>query len=55
MASRVCWYGHVLKMDEHGHVLRALEFMVEGLRKNGRQRVHGRSLEVDLSREDALC
>ena len=36
MANSVCWYGHVLKI-ENGHVLRkALDFEVEGKRKKGR-------------------
>ena len=34
MANSVCWYGHVL-WREDGHVLRrALDFEVEGQRKN---------------------
>ena len=35
MANSVCWYGHVL-MIEDGHVLRTLDFEVEGQRKKGR-------------------
>ena len=36
MAISVCWYGHVLRRED-GHVLRrALDFQVEGKRKNGR-------------------
>ena len=36
MANSVCWYDHVL-WREDGHVLRkALDFEVEGQRKNGR-------------------
>ena len=35
MASNVHWYGHVLRRED-GHVLRrALDFEVEGQRKNG--------------------
>ena len=43
MVSSVSWYGHVLKRED-GHVLRrALDFEVEGQRKKGRQRGHGKS------------
>ena len=35
-ANGVRWYGHVLKRDVGGHVLRkALEFEVKGKRKRG--------------------
>ena len=36
MANSVCWYGHVLGRED-GHISRrALNFEVEGQRKNGR-------------------
>ena len=42
MANSVRWYGHVLKRED-GHVLRrALDFEVEGQRKEG-GRGHGNS------------
>ena len=34
MANNVCWYGHVLRED--CHILRALDFEVEGQRKKGK-------------------
>ena len=38
MANSVCWYGHVLRRED-GHVLRrALDFEVDGQRKNCRLR-----------------
>ena len=61
MSNSVRWYGHVLRRED-GHVLRrALDFEVEGQRKNGRlkqtwkKQVGGESVKVDLRREDALC
>ena len=42
MANSVHWYGHVLRRED-GHVLRrALDFEVEGQRKKGSQRGHGK-------------
>ena len=35
MANNVCWYGHVLRRED-GHILRALDFDIEGQRKKGR-------------------
>ena len=35
MANSVRWYGHVMK-GEDGHIIRALDFEVEGQRKKGR-------------------
>ena len=61
MASSVCWYGHVLRR-ENGHVLRrALDFVVEGQKKNGwpkrtwKKQVEEESVKIGLRREDALC
>ena len=58
MASSVHWY--VLRRED-GHVLRTLDFEVEGQRKKGRQRrtwkkeVGEESVKVGLRRVDALC
>ena len=42
MVNSVRWYGHVLRRED-GHVLRkALDFEVEGQRKKGRRRGHGK-------------
>ena len=38
MASSVCWYGHVLRREDYHILRRALDFEVEGQRKNGRPR-----------------
>ena len=61
MASCVHWYGHVLRRED-GHVLRrALDFEVEGQRKNvkpkstWKRQVEEESVEFGLRREDALC
>ena len=61
MADSVCWYGYVLRRVR-GHVLRrALDFEVEGQRKNGRpkrtwkKQVEEESVKVDLRREDVPC
>ena len=35
MAKSVCWYGHVLRRED-GHVLRSLDFEIEGQRKKGK-------------------
>ena len=58
-ANGVRWYGHVLRRDD-GHVLRkALEFEVEGKRKQGRPRktwrlqVEKERKSVGLKKEDA--
>ena len=60
MANSVCWYGHVLRIED-GHVLRrALDFEVEVQRKKGRQKmtwkkqVEEESMKVGLRRKDAL-
>ena len=57
MASRVRWYGHVLRRED-GHVLRrAFEFEVEGQRKKGilmrrwKKQVEEESVKVGLSFE----
>ena len=43
MEDSVYWYGHMLRRDG-GHALRrALHFEVEGRRKKGGRRGHGRS------------
>ena len=43
MESNVCWYGYVLRRED-GHVLRrALDFEVDGHRKNLGQGGHGGS------------
>ena len=61
MANSVHWYGHVLRRED-GHVLRrALDFEVEGQRKNWRPnrtwkgQVEEESMRVGLRRKDALC
>ena len=61
MANSVCWYGHVLRRVD-GYVLRrALDFEVDGQRKNRRLRrrwkkqVEEEAVTVGLRREDALC
>ena len=43
MANSVCWYGHVLRREGGLVLRRALNFEVEGQRKNGGQRGHGKS------------
>ena len=43
MTNSVCWHVHVLRR-KNGHILRrALDLEVEGHRKKGRQRGHGKS------------
>ena len=61
MANSVCWYGHVLRRED-GHALRrALDFEVEGQRKQGKpmwmwkNQVEEESMKVGVRREDALC
>ena len=61
MANSVRWYGHVLRRED-GHVLRrALDFEVEGQRKQLRpkrtwiKQVEEESMKVGLRRVDALC
>ena len=59
MANSVRWYGHVLRRED-GHVLRrALEFEVEGQRKERPKRKWERQVEEEcdgwLRMEDALC
>ena len=61
MANSVRWYGHVLRRQD-GHVFRrALDFEVEGQRKNGmlkrawKKQVEEESANVGLRREDAIC
>ena len=61
MANSVHWYGHVLRRED-GHILRwALDFEVEGQRKNGspkgiwKKQVEEESMRVGLRRKDALC
>ena len=58
-ANRVRWYGHVVRRDE-GHVLkRALDFEVDGKRKQGQPKkmpkkyVEEESKKVGLRRKDA--
>ena len=59
--SSVRWNSHVLRRED-GHILRrALDFEVEGQRKNGKtnrtwkKQVEEESVMVDLRKEDALC
>ena len=61
MATSVYWYDHVL-MREDSHVLKkALEFDVDGqrrkerLRRTWKMQIEEESMEVGMSREDALC
>ena len=61
MANRVRWHSHVLRRED-GHVLRkALDFEVEGQRKEGRLRRTWKeqdeegSVKAGLRMEDALC
>ena len=61
MANIDCWHGHVLRRED-GHALRrALDFVIEGQRKNGRpmrtwkKQVEEESMKVGLRKEDALC
>ena len=60
MANSVHWYGHVLRRVD-GHVLRALDFEVEGQRKKGRpkktwkRQYEEESVKVGLRMEDVLC
>ena len=55
MANSVCWYGHVLRRDD-GHVLRAIDFEVEGQRKKvwlkrtWQKRVEEESVKVEKAR-----
>ena len=61
MTNSFHWYGHVL-MRFGGHILRrALDFEVDGQRKNRELRMTWKkqfeeeSVKVGLRREDALC
>ena len=59
MANSVSWYGHVLRRED-GHVLRALDFEVEGQRKKRQYRtwknqVDKEIVKVGLRREKILC
>ena len=61
MANSVCWYGHVLRREDHHVLRRALDFKVESQRKIGRPRKTRKrqedegSVKIGLRREDALC
>ena len=62
MIISVCWYGHVLRREDGGLVLRrALDFEVEVQRKIDRSKITWKkqvdeeSVKVGLRREDALC
>ena len=59
--NSVHWHGHVLRRED-GHISRrALDFEVEGQRKNGRSKrtwkkqVEEESMKVGLRRKDELC
>ena len=61
MASSMCWYGHILRLED-GHALRrALVYEVQGQRRKGRlnrtwrKQAEQDSTRVGLSREDAFC
>ena len=59
MANSVSRYGHVLRRED-GHVLRALDFEVEGQRKKRQNRtwknqVDKEIVKVGLRREKILC
>ena len=61
MANSVCWYGHVLRIED-GYVLRrSLDFEVEGQRKKGRSKSTWRkqaeeeSVNAGLRSKNAFC
>ena len=60
MVNSVCWYDHVLRRED-GHILRTLNFQVEGHGQKGRpkktwkKQVEEESMKVDLRMEDVLC
>ena len=44
MATSVRWYGHVLRREDVNVLRRVLDFEIEGQRKKGRPKRHGKSM-----------
>ena len=53
-ASRVRWYGHVLRREENNILRKALEFSVSGRRKRGRPKKTWRRQMEDEARKIGL-
>ena len=61
MADSFCLHGHVLRTEDGNFLRKALDFEVEGQRKNGspkrtwKRQVNEERVNVGLTMEDALC